>query len=232
MKGTGPHRFCGSAKSPRSLQQPSTNSAIKAVDRDSGRQSQGNTASTFTQFSETSLTTGKKGNEAMTKSIRVAITFVASVALAATAARAQSEAQKSFNQLKSLTGTWEGKTPDGKAVEVSFRDTAGGSALMSEISGYRSEEMITMFHLDGANRLMMTHYCGAGNQPRMQASASPDGKTLTFKFVDATNLESPESGHMDHVVIALLDPNHHTEEWTFTNHGKEMNQVFDLRRKN
>ncbi len=77
---------------------------------------------------------------------------------------------------------------------------------MSEINGYRSEGMITMFHLDGANRLMMTHYCGAGNQPRMQASASPDGKTLRFKFVDATNLESTESGHMDHVVIALLDP--------------------------
>jgi hypothetical protein len=184
------------------------------------------------QCSETSLTTGKKkGNEAMTKSIRVAITFVAALALAATG-RAQSEAQKSFNQLKTLTGTWEGKTPDGKAVEVSFRDTAGGSALMSEINGYRSEDMITMFHLDGANRLMMTHYCGAGNQPRMQASPSPDGKTLTFKFVDATNLESPESGHMDHVVIAMLDPSHHTEEWTFTDHGKEMKQVFDLRRKN
>jgi hypothetical protein len=71
-----------------------------------------------TQFSETSLTTGKKkGNQAMTKSIRVALTFVAAVALAATAAVAQSEAQKSFKQLKSLTGTWEGKTPDGKAVE-------------------------------------------------------------------------------------------------------------------
>ena len=196
----------------------------------SGRETQ---EARSTQFSETSLTTGKKkGNETVTKSIRVAITFLAAVALAATAAVAQSEAQRSFNQLKSLTGTWEGKTPDGKSVEVSFRDTAGGSALMSEINGYRSEDMITMFHLDGANRLMMTHYCGAGNQPRMQASASPDGKTLTFKFVDATNLESPETGHMDHVVIAMLDPNHHTEEWTFTNHGKEMNEVFDLRRKN
>jgi hypothetical protein len=164
-----------------------------------------------------------------TNSIRVAITLFA--VLAATAALAQSEAQKSFNQLKSLTGTWEGKTTDGNAVQVSFRETAGGSAVMSEINGFHSEDMITMFHLDGA-RLLMTHYCGAGNQPRMQASASPDGKTLTFNFVDATNLESAESGHMDHVVIALLDPHHHTEEWTFTNHGKEMKEAFDLRRKN
>jgi hypothetical protein len=36
---------------------------------------------------------------------------------------------------------------------------------------------------------------------------------------------------MDHVAIAVLDPNHHTEEWTFTDHGKEMKEVFDLRRK-
>jgi hypothetical protein len=165
-----------------------------------------------------------------TRSMRIAITLFA--ALAATAALAQSEAQKSFNQLKALTGTWEGKTPDGKAVQVSFRGTAGGSALMSEINGFRSEDMITMFHLDGPNRLLMTHYCGAGNQPRMQASASLDGKTLTFNFVDATNLESPDAGHMDHVVIAMLDPNHHTEEWTFTDHGKEMKELFDLRRNN
>ena len=98
---------------------------------------------------------------------------------------------------------------------------------MSEITGH-GENMISMIHFDGANRLLLTHYCGAGNQPRMQASASPDGKTITFNFLDATNLDSPQSGHMDHVAIAVLDANHHTEEWTFTDHGKEMKEVFDL----
>jgi len=37
---------------------------------------------------------------------------------------------------------------------------------------------------------------------------------------------------MDHVVIAMLDANHHTEEWNFTDHGKEIKETFDLRRKN
>jgi hypothetical protein len=36
---------------------------------------------------------------------------------------------------------------------------------------------------------------------------------------------------MDHVVIAMLGPDHHTEEWVLTDHGKEMKQVFDLTRK-
>ena len=69
----------------------------------------------------------------MTKSTRIAA--VLAIALAATAAVAQSDAQKSFTQLKSLTGSWEGKTPEGTPLQVSFNETAGGSALLSEIHG-------------------------------------------------------------------------------------------------
>jgi hypothetical protein len=170
-----------------------------------------------------------KGKKTMTKSKCVAIALF--VVLAAAAVLAQSSAQKSFDHLKSLTGSWEGKSADGHALEVSFRDTAGGSAVMSEIHGHGPENMISMFHLDGPDRLLITHYCGAGNQPRMQASASPDGKTITFTLVDATNLSSPDAGHMQQLVIAMLDANHHTEDWTFTDHGKEIKEFFDLRRK-
>jgi hypothetical protein len=158
----------------------------------------------------------------------VAIVVVLTSVLAGTLAFAASDAQKSFEQLKSLSGSWEGKTSSGEPVQVDFRATSMGSALMSEIKG--KEDMITMFNLDG-ERLLMTHYCGAGNQPRMLASASLDGKTITFDFLDATNLASPDAGHMRHVVISILDANHHTEEWTFVDHGKEMKELFGLRRK-
>jgi hypothetical protein len=116
-------------------------------------------------------------------------------------------------------------------VPVNIKVTAGGSAVMHEILGQGPENMITMFHLDGPSRLLMTHYCGAGNQPRMQASVSPDGKTITFTTVDVTNLASPGAGHMQHMILTLLDANHHTEEWIFLDHGKESREVFDLRRK-
>jgi hypothetical protein len=162
------------------------------------------------------------------KSLRIAILLL--LLATATASQAQSAAQKSFDQLKSLSGSWEGKTADGKSVQVSFRDTAGGSALMSEIHGHGPENMISMFHLDGPDRLLLTHYCGAGNQPRMIASASPDGKTLTFSFLDATNLASPEAGHMQRVVFTIVDADHHNELWTFADHGKEMKEFFDLKR--
>ena len=144
------------------------------------------------------------------------------------AAFAASAAQKSFDELKSLNGSWEGKTANGEPVEVDYRVTSNGSALMSEIKG--KEDMISMFNLDG-DRLLMTHYCSAGNQPRMVASASPDGKTITFDFLDATNLATPDAGHMNRMVVSMLDANHHTEEWIYNDHGKEMKEVFDLWRK-
>jgi len=170
----------------------------------------------------------------MTQSLRVAA-FILLAALAATSVCAQTnsltDAQKAFNTIKNMPGLWEGKDPTGKAIQVSFKVTSGGSAVMSEILGQGPEDMITMFHLDGPNRLFMTHYCGVGNQPRMQASLSPDGKTITFNFVDATNLASPDAGHMQRMVLTMLDDNHHTEEWIFADHGKETKELFDLHRK-
>jgi hypothetical protein len=163
----------------------------------------------------------------MTKSTRSAAVIL--IALATTVALAQSDAQKAFAQLKSLAGSWEGKSSDGQPLLVSYRETSGGSALMSEIQGDHS--MISLFNLDGSNKLLMTHYCSAGNQPRMQASVSPDGKIITFTYVDATNLATPDAGHMQSMVLTMLDNDHHTEDWTFIDHGKEMKKFFDLRRK-
>jgi hypothetical protein len=143
---------------------------------------------------------------------------------------AQSDAQKSFDKLKTLAGSWEG-TLDGKPMQVSLRVTSMGNALMHEMTGAgRPDDPITMFNLDGA-RLLMTHYCDAGNQPRMVGTVSPDGKTFTFDFIDATNLLSSQMGHMQHVVFTLIDADHHTEKWEFAMaDGKPMGGLLDLKR--
>ena len=151
----------------------------------------------------------------------VIIVFAASIAIA------QSDAHKSFDMLKGLEGNWSGKSTQGQPVQVTFRMTAGGSALMSEILGHGPENMITMFHMDG-DRLLMTHYCGAGNQPRMKVIAS-DAKSVSFEFFDGTNI-GPGDGHMQHVTFTQPDADHHVEEWLFVDHGKEMKEVFTLAR--
>jgi hypothetical protein len=166
----------------------------------------------------------------MRKSIRIRSLILAVLALAAAAA-AQTDAEKAFAAIKSMSGTWEGKMSEGQLARVDFKVVSGGSAVLSEILGSGPEDMISMFHLDGPNRLLVTHYCGAGNQPRMQAALSPDGKTVTFTYVDATNLATPDAGHMQRLAVTMLDNDHHIEEWTFLDHGKESKMVFDLRRK-
>jgi hypothetical protein len=160
----------------------------------------------------------------------VRIAFAVIMILSAISATAQSDARRSFDQLKALAGTWEGKNSQSEPMQVSFKVTSNGSAIMSEIIGH-GENMVSMIHFDGPNKLMLTHYCAAKNQPRMVASPSADGKTITFNFLDATNLATPDAGHMSRVAITILDADHHQEEWTFADHGKEMKEVFDLHRK-
>ena len=149
--------------------------------------------------------------------------------LASTAALAQSVAQESFEQLKALAGSWEGKL-DGQTLQVSLRVTSSGNALLHEMKGTGPDDPITMFHLDG-DRLLLTHYCDAGNQPRMVATVSPDGKTIVFNFIEATNLLSTQMGHMQRVTFSFIDRDHHTEKWEFAMaDGKQMGGLLDLKR--
>jgi len=158
---------------------------------------------------------------------KIAAVAIFVIVVSASMVVAQSDGHKSFDLLKGLEGNWAGKNSQGQPIQVTFRMTAGGSALMSEILGRGPENMITMFHMDG-DRLLMTHYCGAGNQPRMKVSSS-DAKSVGFEFMDGTNI-GPGDGHMQRVTFTQPDANHHVEEWIFLDHGKEMKEVFTLAR--
>ncbi len=150
-----------------------------------------------------------------------------------------SEAQKAFDQLKTLAGSWAGqlttvpKEPsvDGKFAQFSLRVTSRGNALVHElaVSGL-PDHPVTMFYLD-AERLLLTHYCDAGNRPRMAGKASPDGKTLEFDFLDLSG--GNQKGHMHHAVFTFMDGNHHTEDWTYLMpDGNSVRAHFDLQRTN
>ncbi len=154
--------------------------------------------------------------------------------LLCTLAFADSDAQKSFDTMKTLAGSWEGKvagtgTPlDGKTMNVSLRVTSMGNALMHEMTGGgRPDDPITMFYLD-SDRLLLTHYCDAGNRPRMVGKLSADGKTLDFDFLDVVG--NMKYGHMHHAAFTMIDADHHTEEWTFMEGDKMVHAKFELQR--
>jgi hypothetical protein len=120
------------------------------------------------------------------KSVRIAITLL--FVLVTSAAFAASAAQKSFEELKSLDGSWEGKASNGEPVQVSYKVTSSGSALMSEIKG--KEDMISMFNLDG-ERLLMTHYCSTGNQPPWRPVLHPTARRSRLLFSTSQILPLP-----------------------------------------
>ncbi|HMK22331.1 MAG TPA: hypothetical protein VK466_08340 [Terriglobales bacterium] len=151
-----------------------------------------------------------------------------------TAALAQSDAQKSFDQMKTLAGSWEGPVtvdppqPDmstDNPINVSMRVTSRGNAVVHEMqeSGTpldptRYDHPVTMFFVDDG-RLILTHYCDAGSRPRMTGKVSPDGKTVEFEFLDVSG--GTKYGHMHHAVFTIIDANHHTEDWTYIMPGEK-----------
>jgi hypothetical protein len=144
----------------------------------------------------------------------VALTPAMSVARAGDAQ--PSNADTAFAQLKAMVGHWQASTPDGGKAVYDYEVVSDGSAVMERLMpANHSMEMVTMYHLDGG-RLMMTHYCAAGNQPRMAAeSYPPNSHKLVFNYVDATNMKSADDGHMGRVEIEFMDANHVNETWTF-----------------
>src|SRR6476646_2321062 len=104
-----------------------------------------------------------------------------------------------FDRLKQMAGEWESKDSAGKQSHIRYEVVSGGSAVVerfvSDAMG-ADNAMETVYYLDG-DRLLLTHYCMAHNQPRMQAeSFDPSTGDLRFAFLDATGLSSPNTGHM------------------------------------
>ena len=167
----------------------------------------------------------------------------------------KSEAQISFDTIKTLAGEWEGPVgtdmpevmrkamkaqgadPDIQPLHVTMRVTSRGNLLVHEfqvagtpLDASKYDHPVTMVYLDG-DKLNLVHYCDAGNRPHMVQKISPDGKTLEFEFADLSG--SDKHGHMHHAIFTIIDANHHTEEWTYmTPNNVPIHAKFELHRVN
>jgi hypothetical protein len=159
----------------------------------------------------------------------------------------KSEAEKSFDAMKALSGSWEGSVtvdppqPDmkggGKPMHISLRTTSRGNALVHEmqvagtpLDPAKYDHPVTMFYVEN-DQLLLTHYCDAGNRPRMVGKISPDGKKVEFEFLDLSG--GNKYGHMYHAVFTPIDADHHVEDWTYMMPGdKPIHAHFDLHRIN
>jgi hypothetical protein len=129
-----------------------------------------------------------------------------------------------FTRLKRLEGSWD-EAEYGRVVTYGL--TGKGSALIEEFVG--DPPMASVYHLDGDD-LRLTHYCNAGNQPRMVA-AHYTSDTLKFDFVDVTNLSAPHAYHTRELTIRFQDDDHVVLNFVGLKDGKDVATTHTLTRR-
>ena len=165
----------------------------------------------------------------------LALTVACSIGLAISSAdekkpddaKAKPAKTSPLERFKALAGEWSRVDDNEKETMLSYRVTAGGSAVLETVFPGQDHEMVTLYHMDG-DTLMLTHYCAMGNQPRMKAVKVTDDK-ITFDFVGGTNMK-PSDTHMHAAEFTFTDKDHFKSRWTHFANGKsagdvEMNMV-------
>lgn len=151
--------------------------------------------------------------------LAAAILWIGLASTTANAAGKESNAAEAFARLKTLAGNWEATSSRGKATS-SYEVISSGNAVVEHVRVPNEDEMLTVYHLDG-NKLVLTHYCTAGNQPHMQAEPyDAASNQLVFDFAGGGNLSDPNVGHMHNVVFKFASADEFAAKWTFQENGK------------
>ena len=131
-------------------------------------------------------------------------------------------ARATFQRFQALEGAWEGRSTKGWVESLRYQSIAAGSAVLeTSFDAHPGEAMATAFYLDG-DRLLLTHYCVAKNQPRLEATAFADGGlTVVFTFKDGANIPTRDRGHMDRAVFTFEAEDRVRSRWTWYQDGKE-----------
>ena len=173
------------------------------------------------------------------RTIGVALTFTALAVALPNAANAQAadNYREAWEQIKKLSGTWASQRLDreDRRNVISYHVTGGEAVVFEEFTGKTPDgvrEMATAYHLD-VDDIVATHYCGAGNQPRMRAvSYDPHERVLRFDFWDITDLADPDAYYTTGIELYFADDDNVELRFRGTEAGvaEEEWQVHRLRR--
>lgn len=162
------------------------------------------------------------------------MTGVAMLAMSGTALAADSD--EIMSRLAELEGEWMLLDENGEVTDIvgsTFRVTSSGSTLMERMfpdspDGY---EMLNVYHVDG-DRVLMTHYCSAGNQPRLNA-ISTDEDRLRWEMESITNLNDPGDDHMHQAEFVFHGDGRLTTHWNSMSDGELSDETatFELQRR-
>lgn len=127
-------------------------------------------------------------------------------------------AESAFAQLVKLEGTWVGEsatvpvgTPKEEAAKsestVTFEAIANDTSVIVTFLDGSPMEMVSVYHMDGPETLIHTHYCAAGNQPSMTFTPSTEPGIINFEFTRGSNMDVTKDGHAHDGFIRVVDEN-------------------------
>ena len=138
---------------------------------------------------------------------------------------AQNNSERAFATFKSLNGRWAIES-NGKTLPIEMRYEVGSKeSIVMEQFG----EELSVIYLDGEN-LLMTHFCNAGNQPRLRLKKVSQPGGLEFEMFDITNLKDASTPHVERIVYKIIDGRRMTLEIFWKKGQSEESEKYTLSR--
>jgi hypothetical protein len=134
----------------------------------------------------------------------------------------------SLQDLKFLEGNWRLENPnqENKNFRLRYHFISRDSALVEVYGNPNKQTTETIIHAD-KTRLMATHYCAQGNQPRLVAKKIKNHQ-IQFELFDITNLVNQKDPHMVRMTFTSLDKTHFKKEEVYLANGKEELSTMNL----
>jgi len=163
----------------------------------------------------------------------MAVLFATGVAFAADTAESGDPltATEGFERMIALEGVWEGESlnvPVGKSKDEGVKSTtkviyetiANDTSVVATYGKDSPMEMVSLFHLDGPDSLVHTHYCAVGNQPSMKYVPTENANEIVLKFSGGTNMDVEKDGHVHDSTLRFAEDGSISTETIIWNEGK------------
>ncbi len=151
-------------------------------------------------------------------------------------AASKARAAAMLGKVGSLVGQWDLVKENGKVADhagsIVFAKTSGGTAVREIMLPGTKFEMTNLYHMNGPD-MVCTHYCAAGNQPRMICTdPAADGTSFTFRLESATNVVDESQSVMAELTLKVsADGQTLIEDWRNLEGGEiKGHEVFELKR--
>jgi len=138
---------------------------------------------------------------------------------------AQGSSETAFETFKGFGGKWAIRSGQ-KTLPIEMTYESGSKA---SIVTERFGKELSVFYRDGQS-LLMTHFCNAGNQPRLRLKENTRPGVLEFQTFDITNLQSADADHVERVVYKIINDKTIDLEIVWKNGKSEESEKYTLTR--